>query len=870
VARIRRNLRVVLAMDPTNTKFTSRCQSNPAIFTQCSIQWIESWSKQGLARIPGFVMPEISKAVGDQVFKDIVRCMLQIHESSTKIGGTPIHFTRFAETFRAIYNSKKESKTEQQSHLKAGLSKLNEANDSVAKLSKDAETQKVLLAQKRIQQQEALKQIQASMTLSVQETTNINEIQAKIGIEEQNLEAKRLIINERLANVKPILEGAKEAVGKLKTDNLNEIKALAMPPPTIQDILVAVVRLLGQADTSWKSIKKFLGERGVINQIMNFDARSCSPKLIQEVKSYVQKQSSSFEEENARRGSIAAAPLAKWVRANISYAEVLTQVGPLEQELSELNQSQMELNNKLRTCQNKLLELTQKIDSLQREYEDKVAESARIKNEVEKAEKTLEASENLLGKLSGERDRWSKQYEEEEKLIKALPKLVLLSAAFITYLPQAAEDVRKSVTKQWLSFVKLSDSTEQSFDLKAFMSSESEMLKYKAEGLPADDLSMENAIAILNTVQYPLVIDPSQQATLWLQTNMMQKSIECINPQDPKFATTLELAVRFGKTLLIQEIDSIDPILFPLLRQEILVQGPRKSVRLGEKIIDFNEEFRLFLITRNPDINLSPDSGALMTQINFTVTRSGLEGQLLGLTIQHERPELETKKSECLQKEEASKIQLSDLEKQLLNELANAKGDILENVSLINKLTQIKKQSQTIMESLVESARLKEELDQKRETYRPFARNGSRLYFLIGDMKRVNPMYQFSLAVFLTLFQQALESKSDKAANLEARIALLSEGLQKVTFNYISRSLFKEDRLLFAMHIVHGLFPELFIEDEWNFFIGAVMKQQQSNANTQAPPRWVTADRKPAYASFVSNLPELANTIYFQSDLTTG
>ena len=43
--------------------------------------------------------------------------------------------------------------------------------------------------------------------------------------------------------------------------------------------------------------------------------------------------------------------------------------------------------------------------------------------------------------------------------------------------------------------------------------------------------------------------------------------------QDSNFQTALELAVRFGKTLIIEEIDSIEPILFPLLRGDLISQG---------------------------------------------------------------------------------------------------------------------------------------------------------------------------------------------------------------------------------------------------------------------------------------------------------
>ncbi len=58
--------------------------------------------------------------------------------------------------------------------------------------------------------------------------------------------------------------------------------------------------------------------------------------------------------------------------------------------------------------------------------------------------------------------------------------------------------------------------------------------------------------------------------------------------------------------------------------------------------------------------------------------RSGLEGQLLGITINHERPQLEHKKSELLAQQDALKIDLARLEKELLEALASSQGDILD------------------------------------------------------------------------------------------------------------------------------------------------------------------------------------------------
>ena len=102
-----------------------------------------------------------------------------------------------------------------------------------------------------------------------------------------------------------------------------------------------------------------------------------------------------------------------------------------------------------------------------------------------------------------------------------------------------------------------------------------------------------------------------------------------------RFENRVELAVRFGKSLMILEVDGIEPLLYPLIRRDFSLLGSRSVVQIGEKVVEFNETFRLFLVTRNPRPHIPPDAASLVTIVNFTVTRSGLEGQLLGITIQH-------------------------------------------------------------------------------------------------------------------------------------------------------------------------------------------------------------------------------------------
>ena len=57
----------------------------------------------------------------------------------------------------------------------------------------------------------------------------------------------------------------------------------------------------------------------------------------------------------------------------------------------------------------------------------------------------------------------------------------------------------------------------QSYSFRNFMSTESEMLTWKKDGLPADSLSVENGVIIVNSIRTHLIIDPATQATEWLK-----------------------------------------------------------------------------------------------------------------------------------------------------------------------------------------------------------------------------------------------------------------------------------------------------------------------------------------------------------------
>ncbi len=59
--------------------------------------------------------------------------------------------------------------------------------------------------------------------------------------------------------------------------------------------------------------------------------------------------------------------------------------------------------------------------------------------------------------------------------------------------------------------------------------------------------------------------------------------------------------------------------------------------------------------------------------------------------VARERPDLAAKKIELINQQNDFKIKLKDLEEQLLYKLANAQGDILDDIALIENLEYSKK-----------------------------------------------------------------------------------------------------------------------------------------------------------------------------------
>lgn len=77
----------------------------------------------------------------------------------------------------------------------------------------------------------------------------------------------------------------------------------------------------------------------------------------------------------------------------------------------------------------------------------------------------------------------------------------------------------------------------------------------------------------------------------------------------------------------------LDASLDPLLCQSIFLVNGQPNIKLGDSTIPYNDSFKFILTTKLPNPHYAPELQVKVTLLNFTITPSGLEDQMLGVLL---------------------------------------------------------------------------------------------------------------------------------------------------------------------------------------------------------------------------------------------
>ncbi|XP_038180482.1 dynein heavy chain 9, axonemal [Arvicola amphibius] len=829
IDRVRRQLKVTLCFSPVGNKLRIRSRKFPAIVNCTAINWFHEWPQQALESV-SLRFLQNTKNIEPAVKQSISKFMAFVHTSVNKTSQsyltneqrynytTPKSFLEFIRLYQSLLDRNGKELQSKVERLENGLLKLHSTSAQVDDLKAKLATQEVELKQKNEDADKLIQVVGVETTKVSREKAIADEEEQKVALIMLEVQQKQRDCEEDLAKAEPALTAAQAALNTLNKTNLTELKTFGSPPLAVSNVSAAVMVLMAPGgkvpkDRSWKAAKIAMAKvDSFLDSLIHFDKENIHENCLKAIRPYL--QDPAFNPELVATKSYAAAGLCSWVINIVRFYEVFCDVEPKRQALNKATSDLAAAQEKLAAIKAKIAHLNENLAKLTAKFEKATAEKLRCQQEAEVTAGTISLANRLVGGLASENVRWAEAVQNFKRQERTLCGDILLITAFVSYLGFFTKKYRKSLMdgtwKPYLNQLKVPIPTTSTLDPLRMLTDDADVAAWQNEGLPADRMSMENATILINCERWPLMVDPQLQGIKWIKSKYGEE-LRVTQLGQKGCLQTIERALEAGGVVLMENLEeTIDPVLGPLLGREVIKKG--RFIKIGDKECEFNPRFRLILHTKLANPHYQPELQAQATLINFTVTRDGLEDQLLAAVVSMERPDLEQLKSDLTKQQNGFKITLKTLEDNLLSRLSSASGNFLGETALVENL-EVTKQTAAEVEDKVQEAKSTEvKINEAREHYRPAAARASLLYFIMNDLSKIHPMYQFSLKAFSIVFQKAVE-KAAPGESVKERVANLIDSITFSVYQYTTRGLFECDKLTYLAQLT---FQILLVNQEVN------------------------------------------------------
>lgn len=320
-----------------------------------------------------------------------------------------------------------------------------------------------------------------------------------------------------------------------------------------------------------------------------------------------------------------------WVIAMDKFAKIFKVVEPKIRRKEAAEAELTQVMEVLKEKQKQLAAVEAKIQALKDNIDEKNREFQVIQDSVDLTYGRINRAGRLTSALADEEVRWKESVKVLTQELACVPGDVLVAAACVAYLGAFSTEYRNELTAEWVVKCreeKIPSSGE--FKLLKVLGDAYEIRQWTVDGLPKDDISIENGLYATRALRWPLMIDPQEQANRWIRNMEKNNNLQVLKMTDPMLMRIMEAALRNGYPVLLEDIsETVDPSIRPVLQRETYVFEGRTYLKLGDVVIDYNDNFKLYMTTKLSNPHYLPEICINVTLVNFLVTESGLEDQLL-------------------------------------------------------------------------------------------------------------------------------------------------------------------------------------------------------------------------------------------------
>jgi dynein heavy chain len=866
--RSRNNLHLVLCMSPVGDLLSSRCRKFPALINCTTVDWFLSWPEEGLRNVAESFIADFEMAASPEIKSGVIAHMGNVHtlvrdatleyfdKFRRNVYVTPKSYLSFIKSYTTVYTREHAKVKVLADKINNGLEKLFQAQDDVGKMKVELAASEIVLAEAVKKSAELLKEISVATAAAEKVKASAKVIADAANEKATTIGAEKAEVEKDLEAAKPALLEAEDALKAIKPDDIKNLKALKNPPVVIKIIFDGVLLLRRKPLPKCQMVEekgtlcykdnyaestKMMAESTFLTDLQGFPKEAITDEDCELLEPYI--THTLFTVEAAAKASGLAVGLCKWVKAMSTYHMIAKVVIP---KMDALRLKEAELASamkKLAAAEAELNAAQAELDAMQAKFDAAMAEKQRLQDETDATKRKMDAASQLINGLAGERDRWTQQSADFADQIARLAGDCAIACGFMSYTGPFNKSFRDMLLTQWFlnDLVNKKIPVTKNLNVSAMLADEATTGQWNLQGLPTDDLSIQNGILTTSASRFPIMIDPQGQGLSWVKQMEAENDCKETGFNDKAFRQYLEDCMGFGRPLLLANVENeLDPVLDPVLDKAFQRKGKGFIVALADKECDVEpEKFKLYITTRLPNPHFTPELSAKVTIIDFTVTMKGLEDQLLDRVVQHEKPELQTERTKLKTEVNDYTAKILELQDDLLFRLANCTGSLLDDPDIIDVLNVTKKTSAEVQEKLKNAGEAELRIKTACEEYRPVATRGSIIYFLIAEMSAVNPMYQTSLAQFVQVFQLAMDT-AEKAAIPAKRITNVIEEMTFKTFLYVCRGYMEIHKKIYTLLLALKLQlqSEIITMDHFSCFTkgGAAL---DINAVKKKPKEWV-------------------------------
>ncbi|KAM9362199.1 LOW QUALITY PROTEIN: dynein axonemal heavy chain 1 [Symphorus nematophorus] len=855
IRRVRSNIHTVLCMSPIGEVFRARLRQFPSLLTCCTIDWFNAWPEEALQAVATSFLNELPELEASPIaMKGLTLMCVKIHqmvarkceqylaELSRHNYVTPKSYLELLKIFSDLIGRKKQELCGARQRMKTGLDKLLSTAEDVSKMQEELEAMRPLL-------EEAAKETEVTMETIEKDTVVAEETRKSVQAEEAKASEKASFAaaiatdaQRDLDEALPALDAALSSLKSLNKNDVTEVRGMQRPPPGVKLVIEAVCIMKGikpkrvpgekpgtKVDDYWEPGKGLLQDPGkFLESLFKYDKDNIPDQVISSVQPYIDDEE--FQPAAIAKVSKACTSICQWVRAMHVYHFVAKAVEPKRQALQEAQEDLAVTQRILDDAKEQLAAVEGGIATLQAKYQDCLAKKDELDKKFQLCEARLIRADKLIGGLADEKVRWKETVQHLDYMVNNVAGDVLLSAGYVAYLGPFTGEYRAAMAEEWLHcFKELSVPHTDEPNLINTLGDPVKIRSWQISGLPKDNLSVENGVIAQYSLRWALFIDPQGQANTWIRNMERDNGLEAMKLSDRDFLRSLENAIHFGKPCLLENVgEELDPTLEPVLLQQTFKQQGSTVLKLGDSVIPYHESFKMYITTKLPNPHYSPEVSANVTLINFTLSPSGLEDQLLGQVVAAVCPELEKAKNQLIVSNAKMKHELKEIEDEILLRLSSTEGNPVDNEELIQVLEASKIKAGEIKAKVMAAEQTEQDIDATRLEYVPVAVRAQILFFCVSDLSSVDPMYQYSLEWFLGIFMAGI-ANSETADSVEKRVANINEYFTFSLYSNVCRSLFEKHKLMFSFLLCARIMMNENKIDmaEWRYLLSGGMPIQE-------------------------------------------